>query len=233
MKIAICDDEELFVRKMYQFLWQQPDCTVECFLSPTELVEKYNAGARYDVLFLDVLMSPINGMELARKIRKYDENAIFIFLTFYLDYAPEGYEVNAFRYLLKPVTEDSVRLVMGEVRRKLEDSSQTLLIKTSECHLLLHIAKVLYLEAANKETILHCQDDAITLRKSLNELSGQLPPPFFFRIHRKFLVNLAHVREYDAQRLTLDCGQTLPVSRRKGAEFRLTLKNYIEGDLHT
>lgn len=79
MKIAICDDEELFVRKMYQFLWQQPDCTVECFLSPTELVEKYNAGARYDVLFLDVLMSPINGMELARKIRKYDENAIFIF----------------------------------------------------------------------------------------------------------------------------------------------------------
>ena len=97
MKIAICDDEELFVRKMYQFLWQQPDCTVECFLPPTELVEKYNAGARYDVLFLDVLMSPINGMELARKIRKYDENAIFIFLTFYLDYAPEGYEVNAFR----------------------------------------------------------------------------------------------------------------------------------------
>lgn len=184
------------------------------------------------MLFLDVLMSPINGMELARKLRVYDKHAIFIFLTSCLDYAPEGYEVNAFRYLLKPATEDSVRHVMGEVRRKLEEDSHTLLLKTSECHLLLHISEVLYLEAANKETVLCCQDDKVTLRKSLNELEEQLPPQLFFRIHRKFLVNLAHVREYDALHLTLDCGQTLPISRRKSGTFSLALKTYIEGDIH-
>lgn len=232
MKIAVCDDEDLFIRKIYQFLWQQHDCAVECFLSPLELLEKYAAGERYDVLFLDVLMSPMNGMELARKIRDYDEYAILIFVTSCLEYAPEGYQVEAFRYLLKPVTEDAVSQIMAQVRQKLETSAHTLLFRTPECNLLLRIPEVLYLEASNKETILHCRDDVLTLRRSLNELEGQLPPAFFFRIHRKFLVNLSHIREYDTLRLTLDCGQTLPVSRRKSREFDLALKTYIEGDNH-
>ncbi|MDE5746013.1 MAG: LytTR family DNA-binding domain-containing protein [Acetatifactor sp.] len=233
MKIAVCDDEEVFTRKIYQFLWQEHDCIVECFLSPEELLKKYDAGERYDVLFLDVLMSPISGMELARKIREWDKYAILIFITAYLEYAPEGYEVNAFRYLLKPVVENDLRLIMTDIRKKLEDSAQTLLFKTPECNLLLHIPEILYLEAANKETLLHCRDDVITLRKSLNELEQQLPETFFFRIHRKFLVNLSHVREYDTLRLTLDSRQTLPVSRRKSREFGLALKAYIEGDIHT
>lgn len=232
MKIAICDDEEVFTRKIYQLLWQEHDCIVECFLSPEELLKKYAAGERYDVLFLDILMSPISGMELARKIREWDKYAILIFITAYLEYAPEGYEVNAFRYLLKPVAENDLHLIMADIRKKLEDSAQTLLFKTPECNLLLHIPEILYLEAANKETLLHCRDDVITLRKSLNELEQLLPETFFFRIHRKFLVNLSHVREYDALRLTLDSRQTLPVSRRKSREFGHALKTYIEGDIH-
>lgn len=233
MKIAVCDDEELFIRKIYQFLWQQPDCVVECFRSSAKLLERYTAGERYDVLFLDILMSPISGMELARKIREFDHYAILIFMTAYVEYAPEGYEVDAFRYLLKPVKEEDISLVMREVRKKLGDSAHTLLLKTSECNLLLRISEVLYLEVANKETILHCRDDTITLRKSLNELEELLPTAFFFRIHRKFLVNLSHVREYDTLRLTLDSRQTLPVSRRKSREFNLAIRTYIEGDIHS
>lgn len=233
MRIAICDDEELFVRKIYQFLWQQHDCVVECFRSPVELSEKFAAGERYDVFFLDILMTPISGMELARKIREQDRYAILVFITSYLEYAPEGYEVNAFRYLLKPVTENDLCLIITQIRKKLEDCAQTLLLKLPECNLLLHIPEILYLEAADKETILYCQDDVITLRKSLNELEGQLPKTLFFRNHRKFLVNLSHIREYDTLRLTLDNRQTLPVSRRKSREFDHALKTYIEGDIHT
>ncbi len=232
MRIAICDDEEVFVRKIYQFLWQQHDCVVDCFLSPVELLEKIAAGERYDVFFLDILIAPINGMELARKIRERDKYAILIFITSYLDYAPEGYRVNAFRYLLKPVVENDLHLIMNEIRKKLNDSAQTLLLSTPECNLLLHIPEILYLETADKETVLFCLDDVITLRKSLNELQSLLPETFFFRVHRKFLVNLSHVREYDRQRLTLDSGQTLPVSRRKSREFELSLKAYIEGDIY-
>ncbi|MDE7224202.1 MAG: LytTR family DNA-binding domain-containing protein [Acetatifactor sp.] len=232
MKIAICDDEDLFTKKIYQCLWQQPNCTVECFLTPAALLEKYVAGERFDVLFLDILMPDINGIDLARKIRDFDPNVILVFLTSYLEYAPSGYEVRAFRYLLKPVTAKDITRVMEDIRSQMAVSHK-FLIETPEGSFLLHTHELHYLEADNKDSILYYQDDTITLRRGLHDLEEMLPASLFFRIHRKFLVNLSHVREYDAIHLTLDCGRTLPISRRKSKEFRLALKNYIEGDSHS
>lgn len=228
MKIAICDDEDLFVRKLYQYLWQQPGCTVENFLTSAALLEKYAAGERYDVLFLDVVMPDLNGIDLAKKIRALDQNVILVFLTCYLEYAPLGYEVKAFRYLLKPVNDEDIARVMKDIRSQMTDSHK-FLIETPEGNFLLHTHELQYLEADNKDSVLYYQDDTITLRKGLNELEEMLTSSCFFRVHRKFLVNLSHVREYDALHLTLDCGRTLPISRRKSREFRLALKNYIEG----
>lgn len=231
MRIAVCDDEIVLVKQIYQYLWRQPDCSVDCFYSPGELWTRYEAGERYDVLFLDVLMKPLNGIALAKKIRSLDRNAVLIFLTAYLEYAPEGYEVNAFRYLLKPVTEKDISAVIMEVRRELE-TARTLRVRTSGCELLLHIRELRYLEADNKDTVLYYMEDRITLRKGLNELEAKLSPFFFYRVHRKFLVNLTHVREFDETRLTLDCGKTIPISRRRSREFRLALGAYIDGGLY-
>lgn len=231
MRIAVCDDEIVLVKQIYQYLWRQPDCSVDCFYSPGELWARYEAGERYDVLFLDVLMKPLNGIALAKKIRSLDRNAVLIFLTAYLEYAPEGYEVNAFRYLLKPVTEKDISAVIMEVRRELE-TARTLRVRTSGCELLLHIRELRYLEADNKDTVLYYMEDRITLRKGLNELEAKLSPFFFYRVHRKFLVNLTHVREFDETRLTLDCGKTIPISRRRSREFRLALGAYIDGGLY-
>lgn len=229
MKIAICDDENVFVQKLYQYLWKQLDCSVECFTSPIPLLEKYRAKERYDVLFLDILMSPINGIELAKEIRLYDQNAVIVFLTVSLEYAPLGYEVNAFRYLLKPVSEEDFLNTMQQVREKLAER-HTLRISTPECDLLLHTEKLCYLEADNKDSILYYMDDTITVCKSLNSLSKLLPERCFFRVHRKYIVNLACIREFDGKNLTLDCRITLPVSRRRSADFNNVLNRYIKGD---
>lgn len=230
MKIAICDDEPVFLKKIYDYLWQQPDCSVECFSSPLALWNQYMSGERYDVLFLDILMSPLNGMELAKKIREIDISVILVFFTVCLDYAPAGYEVGAFRYLLKPVTKEAISRVMRDIHAKLTDS-HTLLIKTPECELLLHPQELQYLKADNKNTLVYHRDDVITLHKGLNELEAMLPPSTFFRIHRKYIVNLEYVREFDEAHLTLACGATFPVSRRRGKNFRRAVINYIEGGL--
>ncbi|MCM1216912.1 MAG: LytTR family DNA-binding domain-containing protein [Lachnospiraceae bacterium] len=227
MKIAICDDEPIFLKRMYGYLWQQPDCVVECFLSPDTLLHNYKSGERYDVVFLDIVMPPVNGIDLAKAIREYDEYVILVFFTAYLEYAPAGYEVNAFRYLLKPVTEDDMLRTIKDIRVKLENAS--LLVRTPECDLLLHIQDLQHLEADNKNTILFYKGDMITLRKGLNELETLLPASFFFRIHRKYIINLAYVREFDEAHVTLDSGRTFPVSRRNIKEFRHAIKAYIEG----
>ena len=231
MKIAICDDESVFLKRMYHYFWQQPDCTVECFLSADALLDNYKAGKRYDVLFLDIVMSPMIGIDVAKSIREYDQSVILVFFTAYLEYAPAGYEVNAFRYLLKPVGEDDISRVIKDIRAKLENA--TLLIKTPECELLLHIQDLQHVEADNKHSILHYKGDIITLRKGLNEMETLLPASSFFRIHRKYIVNLAYIREFDETHVTLDNGRTFPVSRRNIKQFRHAIKTFIEGAPHT
>lgn len=231
MKIAICDDEPIFLKRIYHYLWQQPDCAVECFLSPAALLERYKAGERFDVLFLDIVMSPINGIELAKGIREYDRSVILVFFTAHLEYAPSGYEVDAFRYLLKPVAKEDMLRVLRDIHTKL--AAATLLVKTPECELLLHVQDLQYLEADNKNSILFYKDDFITLRRGLNELEQLLPSSFFFRIHRKYIVNLTCVREFDEANVTLESGRTFPVSRRKRKKFRQAITTYIEGDIHT
>lgn len=231
MKIAICDDEKIFVKKIYDYLWQQPDCSVECFLSPTALLEQYEAGERFDVLFLDVLMKPLNGISLAKKIRSYDSDAIIVFLTAYMEYAPAGYEVNAFRYLLKPISPKDIFQIMKDIRGEL-GNMRKIIFKTAQCELILPTKDILYLEANDKETTVHCECDSFEIRKGLNELTAQLPAFFFFRVHRKYIVNLSHIREFDERLLTLDNGQTLPISRRNSRSFRDALETYIEGGLY-
>lgn len=231
MKIAICDDENIFVKKLYQYFWKQHNCSVECFTSPLELLEKYHSRERYDVLFLDILMEPLDGIRLAREIRKYDQKAIIVFLTSSLEYAPLGYEVNAFRYLLKPVTQDDLSHTMREILKHLS-TPDILHISTPECEILVNTDELHYLEANNKDCILYYMGDTITVRKSLSELEEMLSGCCFFRIHRKYLVNLSCVREFDDRKLTLDCGKTLPIGRRRSVEFRNILNKYIEGNLN-
>ncbi len=231
MKIAICDDEKIFVNKLCEYLWQESDCTVECFTNPAALLKQYEEGERFDVVFLDIKMRTLNGISLARRIRNYDAHIIIVFLTAYLEYAPDGYKVNAFRYLLKPVSAKEISLVMKDIRQHLKQSHK-LVLKTPQNEIILHCEDIIYLQANDKEITLYYLNKSLEIHKSLNEFATQLPSEFFFRIHRKYIVNLSHVREFDEKQLTLDCGCTLPISRRNYREFRNALNQYIEGGLH-
>lgn len=231
MKIAICDDEKIFLNKLYEYLWQEQDCTVECFTDPAILLRQYEEGERFDVIFLDIKMKRLNGISLARRIRSFDTHVIIVFLTAYLEYAPAGYKVSAFRYLLKPISSKDITLVMKDIRRELKYSHK-LMLKTPQCEMVLHSEDIVYLKADDKEITLYYSNDSLELHKSLNEFAALLPSELFFRIHRKYIVNLGHVREFDEKQLTLDCGITLPISRRNYREFRKALNLYIEGGLH-
>lgn len=231
MKIAICDDEKVFVKKISEYLSEQADCSVECFFSPLDLLEKYQAGERYDVIFLDIVMESLDGISLGRQIRNVDHHAVLVYLTSYSEYALAGYEVRAFRYLLKPVSKEKVLQVLEEIRNELL-ASRKILFKTPEFELLLHIDDIQYLEANDKDTTIYYDKDSFALRKSLHTLESLLPDALFFRIHRKYIVNLSHVREFDDVRLTLDGGRTLPISRRQSRGFRDALTAYLDGGLH-
>lgn len=226
MKIAICEDEEIMAKKLWNLFVDDPETEADYFLNPLELLKHYDAAGQYQILFCDASMEPMDGIALCRKIREFDRQIYIVFVTNYIEFAPAGYELGLFRYLLKPVTKEAVDKAMEEIKADMNRSDRFLL-KTPECSMLLDWQDIFYLEVDDKETCVYYQEDCIKISKSLTELEEQLSPHGFFRNHRKYLVNLERVREFDSCHLTLDNGKTLPVSSRKSGEFKKRLYRFL------
>lgn len=227
MKIAICEDEEVIAQKLWTMLFDQEDIEAKYFTNPFELLKSYETGERFDILFCDAVMEPMDGIHLCKEIRKADQEVYIVFITNYIEFAPQGYEVGAFRYLLKPVSEESIEKVITEIREDMQKSSKVLL-KTAEGNIILNAKDILYAEIKDKEACIHYNDDTVIVNRSLSELEELLKHHDFFRIHRKYLVNLERVMEFDQSFLTLDNGKTIPISIRKAADFKKALYRLLE-----
>lgn len=229
MKIAICDDEADFVETIYQYLWDEQYCTIDKFFDSEGIWERYKNGYQYDIIFCDIMMQPLNGIELGRKIRSIDKKVTLVYLTSNLEFAPLGYEVRAFRYLLKPISKEALLSVMNDIRKE-HNKERKLLFDTSIGSILFPESSLIYIEAFDKEAKIFYDSDSFYVKKSLSDLENMLTKQHFFRIHRKYLVHLDHVLEYDNNKVTLDNGKTLPISRRRSKEFRQSMEAFIKGE---
>ncbi len=227
MRIAICEDEEIVAEKIWSYLFDKEDIEAQCFLEPEKLLAEYEAGRRFDVLLCDAKMEGLDGIALCRRLREYDPDLYIVFITNYVEYAPAGYEVGLFRYLLKPVTKEMLEKVLAEIRQD-ADKSGKLVLKTSFGNMIVNAHDILYMEIQDKETEVHCEDSVFRVSKSLAELEEMVADMSFFRIHRKYLVNLERVREFDQFQLTLDNGGFLPISYRKSHEFKTALYQFLQ-----
>lgn len=122
MKIAVCDDEEIFSMKLKKYLEQyynSIDLIIDVFKSGEDFIRKIKSLTdRYDIVFLDIEMSPIDGIETAKKLRENNKDVIIIFLTSHGEFATDGYEVDAFRFLIKPVQEVKLKRALQDVQKK-------------------------------------------------------------------------------------------------------------------
>lgn len=227
MRIAICEDEEIVAEQIWGYFFDKEETQAQYFLEPQKLLEEYEAGRRFDILFCDACMEGLDGITLCRKLREYDPDLYIVFITNYVEYAPAGYEVGLFRYLLKPVTKEMVEKVLAEILEDADKGSK-LVIKTSFGNIILNAHDILYMEIQDKETHVYYNDDIVQVSKSLGELEELVADMSFFRIHRKYLVNLERVREFDQFQLTLDNGKLLPISYRKTHEFKTALYQHLQ-----
>lgn len=231
MRVAILDDEQIFVDSLYKLLWKEMNFELFTYTDPNKLLEDYSLGKRFDIIFCDVIMEPFNGIEVGKKIRTYDSTCFIIYLTSDLSSAPKGYEVNAFRYLIKPIDEKSLSDTLESIREEIHSKKKRLLrIDASFGSIILNTADILYIEANNKDTAVYTDDDSITVRKNLTDFEEELSGQHFCRIHRSILVNLERISQYDSSHITLDNGNTLSLSRRRYRDFESAFNAFISGE---
>ena len=233
MRIAICDDEEKYrleLKTILNKLLINIDCDIDTF-SDGNILEADFRDKPYDLVFLDIEMPEVDGITLAKKLRSLSEKVYIVFLTSHIEYALEGYEVNALRYLTKPVNIDKLKEVIKYVQDR-ETSARQIIIKEDGEKIVIDVNDVIYMEAMNQNVRIVTVSGEHTIRYNIGDFEEQLKNDGFYRIHRGYLISLAKVKKLSKGDVIMELGKdeiSLPVSRSNLKSLKDALYSYVEG----
>lgn len=228
MNIAICDDEKI-VRQQIKGLIekQKADCDLELYETGEELLA---AGKHFDMVFLDIQMEGINGIDTARTLRAQNEETVLIFITGIKEYVFDAFDVAAFHYLLKPIEENKFMEVFDravkEAEKRKEKGQKQLFIKTRQRNITLEQKNILYIENRGRKAEIHTVDETIEIYAAMIELEKQLGGEFY-RCHRGYLVNMAYITEYSNDSIRLSDGESIYLAKEKYNEFVKEYMRYL------
>ncbi len=219
LQIALCDDEqaqrelwEKYIRewaagRKYQIrLFSFPDGEA--------LLEDFSRKG-FDLVLLDIQMQGMDGMYAARKIRAAGLETGILFVTGYEDYLAEGYEVEAFRYLLKPLQREKLWEALDQFLLRRRGTRRYWTVETPEGQKRVALAEILYLESFGHTCLLYTREESFLVKKGISEVEKELEilGLCVFRTHRSYLVNLSQVTGVGRKVASLAGGREVPVSR--------------------
>lgn len=216
LRVGICDDSQTdgaYVGSLLSRWAQERGITlrVEQFPSAESFLFRYEEEKRFDLLLLDVEMGQLDGVSLAKEIRRGNQQVQIVFITGYSDYIAEGYEVAALHYLLKPVDGDKLRTVLDRAVDKVRREERVLTLEQGGEMVRIPLGEIRYLEVCRNYVTVHGREDyttKATLRGLEEELDGR-----FHRLGRSMVVNLEAVRRVTRSQVVLADGSVLPLPR--------------------
>lgn len=233
MRIAICDDNKSIIDSVKSALMQCKEyisqIKIDEFYSGESLLEYYKNGGRYDLLFLDIHMKEIDGINTAFKLKKMQSDLILIFLTGHTIYVKEAFIVQAFQYLTKPVKQDEIikefkRAVqhykLNHTKYKIEDKRSTVFVE---------ISNIIYMEVRNHNITIYTNMGDYIVKGRLKDEENKLKKYDFVRCHQGYLVNMQWIQAINEDGIELKNGTTVPVSRRMRKSVIDVFSNYIVG----
>lgn len=227
LRCVAIDDEPLALDIITKFCERFGGIELSVYSDPAEGIEVIRKGD-FDLAFLDVEMEGINGLEIAAAV---PPEACFIFTTAYLDYAFDGFNLNAVDYLHKPFAYDRFKLAVEKAIKKLDynehvQADKCIVVKQEYNNVSIPLADIAYVEAMEGYSKIFRTDGSCTLsRVILKTIGAMLPQKKFLRIHRSFIVAVDKIRSFSRQSVTLTSGQTIPVGRQYSALLAERLQN--------
>ena len=222
--IAIIDDERAdiaYVRKITESWAEARDCTlkVDTFPSAEAFLFHYEEEKDYDILLLDIEMGAMDGVSMAKAVRRDNETVQIIFITGYSDYIAEGYEVSALHYLLKPLKQEKLFEVLDRAVSRICRNEKTVSVEVSGEMVLIPLHEIRYIDVQRNNITIHAKQE-YTVRETLSRIEQQLDESFF-RLGRSAIVNLNRISRVtktdvflkDGDRLILPRGQYEPLNR--------------------
>jgi len=226
LRIAVCDDEERCRADTKRMLesWSTAASSqlhIDCFNNGDTLIRESDA-ARYDIIFLDIVMPLLNGMETAKELRDRDKTVKIIFLTSSPEFALESYSVKATDYCIKPVAYDRLKEVMDNCATFNLQEPENMTLKTVGGYQKIYLHDIEYIEAQNKRVIFFLKPDKVveviqplyTFETQLSDSKG------FFKCYRSYLVYIPNVDYFSNTEIKTKSGRHIPIARGYGKAFQ-------------
>ena len=233
MKIAICDDEIHFIDAICPMLekWakeREIELTLYRFMNGDDLIDAQKSECM-DLIILDVIMPLLSGIDTARELRNTNQTVPIVFLTSSREFAVDSYEVKALNYLIKPVDEVKLFLVLDDFLKAFRQPETFFTAKTADGFQRIDIADVDYLEAQNKQVLVHLSNDrTIAIRELFSKCAEVFSPENgFCCCHRSYIVNLNNVERFSKTEIITVHNAVIPISRNSYAAFKGTYFNHM------
>ncbi len=230
LHIAIIEDEQIHTELLSGYLhtWSKErgqGISIREFPSAESFLFIWAETKDFDVLFVDIQMAGMNGIEMAEKVRQEDGNIAIVFTTGITDYIETGYEVEALHYLLKPISMKKIVQCMDRVLKRSHNQEYVLVHGKDEI-IRIPVDTITYIEAQGHGSLMEVYERSdsrerttIEISENISEMENMLTKYGFARCHRSYLCRIGSIRQIGRTEITLDSESVIPVSRRAYAEM--------------
>ena len=223
MQVILCDDDTAFLHSLRDELERvfgklHINAEISVYGSISEI--SHDALSHCAMAFLDIDFEDeeYTGIDLARALRRVNDRALIFFVTNFIEYAPSGYEVQAFRYILKRDMGEVLERYIMQAVELLAEGQEYLRLWDREEAVDLPLEKIEYLEVMNHSVSIHAGDGIYTVNTTLSSLEQQLEKRGFLRLHKSYLVNMRCIKKFRSRECLLSDGTTLAVSEKNYAQ---------------
>lgn len=229
LQILLCDDDRDFLERLTKVVENvtgeiPSPVRISSFAGPAGISDYVLQGTDIAILDIDFAGNTLSGLDIARRIRKKRSDAVILFLTNYVEYAPEGYEVQAFRYCLKCDMDRKLPEYLNQAIERFTQARKCLKISSFGELITIPLDTILYLESNHHQVVVHAQTSAgkktYTYYSSLSGLEEELEKQGFLRTHKSYLVNMRWIKSFQFEGLTLTDGTSLRVSGQSYAALK-------------
>lgn len=232
IKIAIVEDDKTASDAIKEYILRYGkentlQFAITQYPDAVGLLDQYSA--EFDIIFMDIQMPYLNGMDAAHRLRALDQKVILIFTTSLVQYAVEGYEVDALSYLVKPINYYEFAMKLGRAVKKVPFiSAEVIVLNTKSGDIRLAQEDIRYVEISGHWVVYHTLGGDYSQYSSLSKVEELLSAAEFARCNSCYLVNLLYVQQINGMFVILDNGTELKISQPKKKTFTSALQKYRE-----
>lgn len=228
-RVAVCDDSLSVLEQIKKLILDVPDisCRIDTYSSAAVLLEQHMC---YDLIFLDIDMPGIGGIEAARAIREYDKKVKIAYVTSYRDFAAQAFSVHAFSYMIKPVSPEKIQKILREAFEYCMDEDNPVQVEfdTINGSIILNTKDIYYFEYVNRKIRICTKGGEFILKGKITDIYNKMHEFDFEMPHKSYVVNMFHIKSIVGNDIYMTNGDRVFLSQKRASAFRQIVCDYIE-----